>query len=149
MGWILCSYVLLCRPKNFHFLITYVLNLPVQVAVRTSESDPHWYRGRIMSLMRRPDANGRVVTYVGVFLVDYGRFIDNIAATAGATNVRELPPEMQDRPKHLAFAVKLAGLRPQEMDIKYDTGMKRLSSVVADKWSPAAMSYIKVGDDFT
>ena len=114
------------------------------MAVRTSESDPHWHRGRITSLLRRPDARGRIVTFVGVFLVDYGRFVQNIAATMGATNVRELPADMQDRPRHLAFAVKLAGLRPQELDLKYDSGMKKVTSVIADKWSPAALGYIKV-----
>ena len=112
----------------------------MQVAVRTSESNPHWYRGRIISLLRRSDANGRIVPYVGVFLVDYGRFVQSIPAS----NLRELPTEMQNRPKHLAFSVKLAGLRPQEMDLKYDTGMKKVTLVVADKWSPAALNYIKV-----
>ena len=114
------------------------------MAVRTGESNPHWYRGRIVSLLRRPDAGGRIVTYVGVFLVDYGRFVENIAATMGATNVRELPAEMLDRPKHLAFAVKLAGLRPQELDLKYDTGMRKVTPMITDKWSPGALVYIKV-----
>ena len=123
---------------------SYSFYVLVQVAVRTSEDNPHWYRGRIISLLRRPDAGGRIVTYVGVFLVDYGRFVQNIAATMGATNVRKLPVEMQGRPKHLAFAVKLAGLRPQELDIKYDTGMKKVSSVIADRWSPGALGFIKV-----
>ena len=116
------------------------IRINTQVAVRTSESDPHWYRGRIISLLRRSDANGRIVPYVGVFLVDYGRFVQSIPAS----NLRELPTEMQNRPKHLAFSVKLAGLRPQEMDLKYDSGMKKVTLVVADKWSPAALNYIKV-----
>ena len=90
--------------------------------------------------MRRSDANGRIIPYVGVFLVDYGRFGQSIPAS----NVRELPTEMQNRPKHLAFSVKLAGLRPQEMDLKYDTGMKKVTHVIAEKWSPAALNYIKV-----
>ena len=90
--------------------------------------------------MRRSDANGRIIPCVGVFLVDYGRFVKSIPAS----NLRELPSEMQNRPKHLAFSVKLAGLRPQEMDLKYDSGMKKVTLVVADKWSPAALNYIKV-----
>ena len=112
-----------------------------QYAVRRSEADPHWYRGKITSVLRRPDEGGRIVTYVTVFLVDYGNYIPNVAF---ATNVRTLPHDMQVHPAHLAFSVKLAGLRPQELDLTYNTGMKRMTSVVTDKWAPAATDYIKV-----
>jgi hypothetical protein len=118
------------------------INRFFQVAVRKRYSDPHWYRAKIVSVVRRYNGKRKAhVTYVRVFLVDYGRYYADIPA---AHNVRDLPKLVQVRPKPLAFSISLAGMRPVSLDIDYSIGMKTLTEVVAQKWSSTAMQLVKV-----
>ena len=72
------------------------------VAVRCHHLDPHWYRGRILSLFEVEDQP----PVARVFLLDYGEYLEDVNVRM---NVRKLPLKMTLHPKPLAVPLVLAG----------------------------------------
>ena len=77
------------------------------VAVRRHHSDPHWYRGRILSMFQSDNAPD----VARVFLLDYGEYLEDVNIRI---NVRKLPLKMTIHPKPLAVPLVLAGTKINE-----------------------------------
>lgn len=73
------------------------------VAVRRHHADPHWYRGRVLSVFQ---SGPNAPDVARIFLLDYGEYLEDVNLRM---NVRKLPIKMTLHPKPLAVPLVLAG----------------------------------------
>ena len=115
--------------------------------MRRDARDNQWYRGLIVNVVKVPHVlrSGEVGTRfnhnVRVFLVDYGKYWNNLAAYHC---VREIPEDGPAQPKPLATLVYNAWLKPVAIDFNYARGGRAVNEAAAAEWGPAAHNLVKV-----